>query len=231
MELATALAPKRSALAQARLQRQLPVREAAAKAGLTEDEVAWLEEGRVYRFRSTDDALLALTLYTTALGLDHREARALAGLPVPPKPFEANPRARLLVLGALAAALVALVGAFVLPGHAEEQARAAEAARLAVEAKLPKPWEIDVDILNGNGDINHTRVVASRIGAHGYHVARVARADRFDYPQTAVYYERGGKEAAERLARQLDVSTRPLPGGDNPHRLVVIVGPPRGPTG
>ena len=231
MELATALAPKRSALAQARLQRQLPVREAAAKAGLTEEEVAWLEEGRVYRFRSPDDALLALTLYTTALGVDHREARVLAGLPVPPKPFEANPRARLLVLAGLAAAVVALVAVFALPGRAEEQARAAEAARLAAEAKLPKPWEIGVDILNGNGDINHTRVVASRIGALGYHVARVARANRFDYPQTAVYYERGGKGAAERLGRQLDVRTRPLPGGDDPRRLVVIVGPPRGPAG
>ena len=55
MELATALDRKRSRLAQARLARQLPVREAAAKAGLTEDEVAWLEEGRVYRFRTPDD--------------------------------------------------------------------------------------------------------------------------------------------------------------------------------
>jgi transcriptional regulator with XRE-family HTH domain len=229
MELATALAPKRSALAQARLRRRLPMREAAAKAGLTEDEVSWLEEGRVYRFRSADDALLALVLYATALGVDHREARTLAGLPVPPKPFEANPRARLLVLGAVAAAAVALVAALVMPGRAEEQARASEAARLAAEAKLPKPWEVDVDILNGNGDINHTRVVASRIGALGYQIARVARANRFDYPQTAVYYERGGKQIAERLGRRLGVGTRPLPGGDNPRRLVVIVGPPRGP--
>lgn len=231
MELATAIAPKRSALAQARLQRQLPVREAAARAGLTEDEVTWLEEGRVYRFRSPDDALLALTLYTTALGVDHREARELAGLPVPPRPFEANPRARLLVLGALAAAIAALVAALVLPARADEQARTAEAARIAAEAKLPKPWEIGVDILNGNGNINYTRLVASRIGALGYHVARVARADRFDYPRTAVYYERGGRANAERLARQLGVSARPLPGGDDPRRLVVVVGPPRGPTG
>jgi transcriptional regulator with XRE-family HTH domain len=229
MELATALVPKRSALAQARLQRQLPVREAAAKAGLTEEEIAWLEEGRVYRFRSADDALLALVLYATALGVDHREARALAGLPVPPKPFEANPRARLLVLAAVAAAAVALVAALVLPGRAEEQARDAAAARLAAEAKLPKPWEVDVDILNGNGNINYTRVVASRIGALGYQVARVARANRFDYPQTAVYYERGGRQIAERMGRQLGVGTRPLPGGDNPRRLVVIVGPARGP--
>lgn len=231
MELATAIAPKRSALAQARLQRQLPVREAAARAGLTEDEVTWLEEGRVYRFRSPDDALLALTLYTTALGVDHREARELAGLPVPPRPFEANPRARLLVLGALAAAIAALVAALVLPARADEQARTAEAARIAAEAKLPKPWEIGVDILNGNGNINYTRLVASRIGALGYHVARVARADRFDYPRTAVYYERGGRANAERLARQLGVRARPLPGGDDPRRLVVVVGPPRGPTG
>jgi transcriptional regulator with XRE-family HTH domain len=229
MELATALAPKRSALAQARLQRQLPVREAAEKAGLTEEEIAWLEEGRVYRFRSADDALLALVLYATALGVDHREARALAGLPVPPRPFQANPRTRLLVLAAVAAAAVALVAALVLPGRAEEQERAAAAALLAAEAKLPKPWEIDVDILNGNGDINYTRVVGSRIGALGYRVARVARANRFDYPQTAVYYEHGGQQIAERLARQLGVGTRPLPGGDNPSRLVVIVGPPRGP--
>jgi transcriptional regulator with XRE-family HTH domain len=229
MELATALVPKRSALAQARLQRQLPVREAAAKAGLTEEEIAWLEEGRVYRFRSADDALLALVLYATALGVDHREARALAGLPVPPKPFEANPRARLLVLAAVAAAAVALVAALVLPGRAEEQARDAAAARLAAEAKLPKPWEVVVDILNGNGNINYTRVVASRIGALGYQVARVARANRFDYPQTAVYYERGGRQIAERMGRQLGVGTRPLPGGDNPRRLVVIVGPARGP--
>ena len=43
MELATALDHKRSPLAQARLQRQLPVREAAAKAGSTAEEVSWLE--------------------------------------------------------------------------------------------------------------------------------------------------------------------------------------------
>lgn len=229
MELATPLEPKRSALAQARLQRQLPVREAAARAGLTEDEVSWLEEGRVYRFRTPDDALLALLLYATALELDHREARRLAGLHVPPRPFAANPRTRIAVLGAVATAALALVAAFLLPARAEERARAAKAERLAVEARLPKPWEIDVDVRNGSGDINFTRRVASRVGALGYQVARVARADRFDYPQTTVFYERGGAEAAERLARQLGVVARPLPGGDNPRRLVVVVGPPRGP--
>src|ERR671919_285860 len=181
MELAT-LESKRSPLAQARLQRQLPLREAAAKAGLT----------------------------------------------VPPKPFEANPRTRLLVLAAIAAAATALVAALVMPGRSAERARAAAAAQLAVEAQLPKPWHVAVDVRNGSGDINYTRRVASRIGALGYHVARVGKADRFDYPQTAVYYERGGREVAERLARQLSVISRPLPGGKNPRRLVVIVGPNRG---
>jgi hypothetical protein len=225
MELAS-LESRRSPLAQARLKRQLPLREAAARASLTEDEVTWLEEGRVYRFRTPDDALLALLLYATALELDHREARELAGLPVPPKPFEANPRARLAVLAGVAVAAIALVVALVLPGRTEERNRAAEAARLLAEAKLPKPWEIAVDVRNGSGNITYTRQVASRIGALGYHIARVGRADRFDYPETAIYYERGGEPVAARLGRELRVPTKPLPGGDNPRRLVVVVGPP-----
>jgi hypothetical protein len=223
------LESRRSPLAQARLKRRLPLREAAARASLTEDEVTWLEEGRVYRFRTPDDALLALLLYATALELDHREARELAGLPVPPRPFEAHLRARLAVLGAVALAAIALVFALALPGRDQERVRAAEATRGIAEAKLPKPWQIAVDVRNGSGNITYTRRIASRVGALGYHVARVGRADRFDYPETAVYYEPGGAPVAERLARELRVTAKPLPGGDNPRRLVVVVGPPRGP--
>jgi hypothetical protein len=95
---------------------------------------------------------------------------------------------------------------------------------------LPPPWRIDVDVLNGSGDINYTRAVASRIGAFGYRIGRVAKAGRFDYTHTAVYYEPGGLPIAIRLARQLGIVTSPLPGGSNPRRLVVIVGPHRGPT-
>jgi transcriptional regulator with XRE-family HTH domain len=229
MELAHALDHSRSPLAKARLARRLPVREAARRAGLTEDEVTWLEEGRVYRFASPDDALLALVLYATALGIDHREARALVGLPVPQKGFEVNPWGRLVVLGAIAAALVALVIAVVLPGELAERARDADAARASAEARLPKPWQVRVDVLNGSGDITWTRQVASRIAAFGYQVTRVARADRFDYPHTAVYYQPGGQGLAARLARQLGVVAKPLPGGDNARRLVVVVGTRRGP--
>ena len=73
-----------SALTRARLQRQLTPEEAARRAGLTPDEVEWLEEGRLYRFRSSERATVALLLYATSLGIDRREARRLAGLPVGP---------------------------------------------------------------------------------------------------------------------------------------------------
>src|ERR671939_1700663 len=76
-----------SPLAAARLHGQLTVDEAARRAGIGADEATWLEEGRVYRFASADRALIAALLYATSLGIDHREARELAGLPVPPRPL------------------------------------------------------------------------------------------------------------------------------------------------
>lgn len=228
MELAQTLEPirERSPLAAARLHRQLTAEQAGRRAGLTADEVTWLEEGRVYRFPSADDALAALLLYVTALGIDRREARELVGLPVPPRPLEDNPRGRLIGLAAIAALLLALLAAVLVPdlGRGDSAAKAVAPARA-----LPPPWKISVDVLNGSGDINYTRRVASRIGALAYQVKRVAKADRFDYRQTSIYYEPGGEGIAVRLARQLGVTTKPLPGGDNPRRLVVIVGPAKGP--
>lgn len=216
-----------SPLAAARVQRKLTVEEAARLAGLLPDEVEWLEGGRLYRFRSTDDAIVAALLYAFALGIDQREARKLAGLRV--SPLAPSQRGRLFALGGLAGALLALVLAvWLLPARSPAgSAEARVAAR--VGAALPAPWKVSVDVLNGSGDINYTRRVASRVGALGYQVARVARADRFDYPQTAVYYQPGGQALAVRLARELRVATRPLPGGKNPRRLVVVVGPQRGP--
>src|SRR5438045_1811514 len=108
----------------ARLGRKLTVEEAARRAGLTAEEVEWLEQGRVYRFRTTEEALATAVVYR----------------------------------------------------------------------------------------IHH-----------------VGRANRFDYPRTAVYYEPGGQPLAVRLARQIGVVTLPLPNGRNPRRLVVIVGPHKGP--
>jgi hypothetical protein len=222
MELVRPL-EKTSPLAAARLHRQLTVAEAAKRAGLTADEVEWLEDGRVYRFPSADAALLATLLYATAIGIDHREARILAGLPVAPKPVELVSRGRrLLVLAVVAAALAALVAVLiVVPGGGPKSDTTG-----VVESLLPPPWKIEVDVLNGSGDINYTRQVASRIQALAYRIGRVTRAPRFGQTHTVVYFEPGGEGIAARLARQLGVTTAPLPGGHNPRRLVVIVGPP-----
>jgi transcriptional regulator with XRE-family HTH domain len=218
----------RSALASARLRRSLTVEEAAKRAGLPPDQVSWLEEGRVYRFPSTDHAIEATLMLAAALEIDRREARELAGLPVPPRPLDANPASRLIGVAALSAAFMALVAFVFVPAVTDSPAAPVDPV-VEQAASLPKPWKVQVEVLNGAGDINWTRQVGSRIQSLAYTVKKVGRADRFDYPQSAVYYSPGGRLIAVRLARQLGFVTRPLPGGTNPNRLVVIVGPQRGP--
>jgi transcriptional regulator with XRE-family HTH domain len=216
----------RSAFRAARLQRHLSVEEAARRAAISPDEVVWLEEARVYRFASTDAALTTALLLAAALDVDLREARALAGLP---GPSLSRRRGRLLgLLGALLAA-AALAGAVLLSKQRAEATPAQPEPSARAVAALPPPWKVSVDVLNGAGDIVRTRGLASRVGALGYAIRHVGRADRFDYTQTAVYYERGGRANAIRLARQLGVVAKPLPGGRNARRLVVVVGPQRGP--
>ncbi|HWG57391.1 MAG TPA: LytR C-terminal domain-containing protein [Gaiellaceae bacterium] len=219
--------PGRSALAAARLHRKLTVEEAARRAGITPDQVEWLEEARVYRFPSPETALEAALLLAAALEIDHREARELVGLPVPPRPLGVDPVGRLVGVAALSAALMALLAFVLVPAFANEPPPADPV--VAQAATLPKPWQIKVEVLNGAGDINWTRQLASRIQSLAYTVKAVQRADRFDYTRTAVYYPPGARLIAVRLARQLGVVTKPLPGGDDPLRLVVIVGPQRGP--
>jgi hypothetical protein len=226
MELVPALESKTETppLTAARLRRQLTVERAARIARLTPEEVTWLEEGRLYRFQSSNSALLALLLYTTALGIGRREARGLAGLPVLPRPKLTDRVSKTAAAVAGAVVLVVVLGALVLPGlGGGSGAKASSRA----DAGLPPTWRISVDVLNGSGDMNYTRSVASKIGGLAYRIERVARADRFDYTSTAVYFHSGGREVAERLARDLEVDARPLPGGTDPYRLVVVVGPPR----
>jgi hypothetical protein len=159
-------------------------------------------------------------LCTTALGIDHREAMELAGLPTPPLP--ANPLRRIGLLAAVAALIVAATLAVVLAqssSHTKPSLAAAEATT------LPAPWAINVVVLNGNGDLVWTRQVASRIQALSYRIVKVAKATSFNYPQTEVYYPPGAVAIATRLAKQLGVPVQPLPGGLDARRLVVIVGP------
>jgi transcriptional regulator with XRE-family HTH domain len=209
-----------SALARARVHRQLTVEEAAKRAGLTEEEVTWIEDGRLYRFGPGEQATLALLLYATALGIGRREARRLAGLPV----VERRRKSPLAVLAGVTAMALAVAASFALPRVVEGSA---EDGTAAAAQNLPDPWKISVDVLNGGGDINYTRRVADRIGSMAYQIKRVARATRFDYPETAVYFPPGSGPLGQRLADQLGVKARPLPGGKNKRRLVVIVGTPR----
>jgi transcriptional regulator with XRE-family HTH domain len=222
VELARPLDPsfaeKPSVLAGLRLQRKLTVEEAAKRAALWPDQVQWLEEGRLYRFPTGEAAVLALLRYATSLGIDHREARRLAGLPVePPAPRRF---ARWAAAGA-AAALVAVLLTAVFIGFGNGSTQASKAAL------LPAPWKISVDVLNGSGDINYTRQVATHVGSFGYRIGHVTKANRFGYKQTVIYFEPGGEALARRLSSQLGCGTiSPLPGGRDSHRLVVITGPP-----
>jgi len=212
-----------SPLAHARLKRQLTIEEAARRADVEPDEVQWLEEGRLYRFPTPDRALLVTLLYATALGVDHREALELAGLPTPPLP--PNPLRRLAAVAAAGALVLAATLAVVLAARSGSPPKASEAA--AAAATLPAPWAIKVVVLNGSGDIVYTRTVASRIQALSYRIVHVGKATSFNYPQTEVYYPPGGEQIGLRLAKELDVPAQPLPGGTDPKRLVVIVGPAR----
>jgi transcriptional regulator with XRE-family HTH domain len=209
----------------ARLRRQLSVEEAARRSGITPDQVRWLEEGRAYAFRTPDDALTAAALLASGLGLDNHEARELAGLPVLPRPLERNPRGR---LGLVTALLVLVAAGAALAGYALGGSSSREVTvpgtPAAKATPLPAAWQIRVRVLNGGGDINYTRRVASRIQALGYHVSFVGRADRFGYPRTTVFYARGDTAIATRLADELRVEAMPLPSGGKRSQLSVVVG-------
>lgn len=224
MELARPLAAEQPAqtspLTTLRLQRKLTIEQAAKRAALWPEQLEWIEEGKLYRFQGQHTAVLALLRYATALGIDQREARGLSGMPV--EPPARRPVGRWLAAGAAAAILVAVTIALAM-GLRGGDSRSAAQRRAST---LPPPWKVSIDVLNGSGDINYTRRVATRIGSFGYRIQHVTRANRFDYKETSVYFEPGGGALALRLAAQLGgVTTHPLPGGKNHRRLVVIAGP------
>jgi transcriptional regulator with XRE-family HTH domain len=229
MELVHQLEPSgdQSPLARARLQRQLTVEETARRAGLSVEEVRWLEEGRVYRFPSPDDALLATLLYATALGIDASEARELAGLPPLPSLIRRHRRARYAVLAAAGVALAIALAVVFVPHGGGKRTAGAGAGRTA---NLPPPWRIPVTVLNGSGNVEYTRRVADHVLSLAYRVRKVGRADNFKYAATAVFFPPRCEGVAARLADELGVDARPLPGGAGPCQLYVIVGPPADPT-
>ena len=84
-------------------------------------------------------------------------------------------------------------------------------------------------VLNGRGNMIYTRHVADRVLSLAYRVKKVGRADSFAYPQTAVFFPPRCEGVGIRLATELGVAAKPLPGGKGPCQLYVIVGPQRGP--
>jgi transcriptional regulator with XRE-family HTH domain len=214
--------PQASPLREARERRELTPRAVALRSGLTEEEIEWLEEGRIYRFPSQSSAILAAVVYATALGVDRAEARRLAGLPVGRR-LNVNARARLVVVG-LAAALLSALTVMVLVPDLQLTRTRTRTVEAIPNANLPAPWKLHINVENGNGDIAWTRQLASRIGAMGYTISHVGPADRFTYSHTAVYYGPGGRAVGLRLAHQLAVDALPTPGLTS-HQLLVIVGP------
>jgi hypothetical protein len=214
--------PQPSPLADARSKRDLSIKQVAYRSGLAEHEIEWLEEGRLYRFPSQNAAILAGVVYATALGIDRYEARRLAGLPITGGGFRVNARARLIVVGALAALLSALSVMIMAPNLHLTRTRTIEAIP---NAGLLPPWKLKVTVENGAGDINWTRALASRVGAMGYTIAHVGPADRFDYKSSTVFYGTGGRDVGLRLARQLAVAATQQAPGLRGNQLLVIAGP------
>jgi hypothetical protein len=218
--LGPASEPETSPLAVARVRRRMTVEEAAARSGLGVEDVKCLEERRIYRFPSVDDAIAAALVYATAIGVSAREARALAGLPVGPERWSLR---RWLAIVAFAAAAAAL-GWFVVVPEIRPDAKE-DTAVVDPVSQLPPPWEIRVDVFNGTEVPNAATLLANEIGGPlAYRIGTVENAERLDYVETRVYYPAGSEDIAKRLAAQLGVETAALPGRGEKNRLVVIVG-------
>lgn len=213
-----------SPLGAARLRRRLTVEEAAARAGMKIDEVKSLEENRMYRFGSSANALAAALVYATALGISQREAREMAGLPVASGFLRTNRRRRAAALTVFTV-MCLLLGWFVARPQLAPSGESAPAITPHTQAEsLPPHWEIQVDVYNGTGVGNAAAGLANEVAGLAYRIGTVQDARRKDYLETLVYYPPGAEEIARRLAREVGIGVTALPGGDDPRRLVVIVG-------
>jgi hypothetical protein len=216
-----------SPLGAARLRRRLTIEEAAARAEMDVDSLRSLEENRVWRFGSNADAIASALVYAAALGVSEREARELAGLPVRPRLIAPWWRRRWLAVGSAACALAAGLALFLQPSLGRNESRAALPPAVQSKPappKLPERWEIEVDVYNGTRVGNAAASVANDVAGLAYRMGEVENAKRRDYTKTLVYYPPRGEEIGRRLASELGVGTAALPSGDDPLRLVVIVG-------
>jgi hypothetical protein len=215
-----------SPLGTVRKKRHLTLEEAAARARLEVDDVKALEENRIYRFPSVDEALATTLVYVTSLGVSEREARELAGLPVPTRArwnFK-----RWVVVATLSLVVATLFVFAVKPGLVPYRIAPTASGPAAAPPQLPPPWQIRVDVYNGTGIPNAATTLANEVGGPlAYRIGTVKNAKRTDYLVTRVYYPPGAAEIAQRLAGQLGIGVTALPSGKDRKRLVVIVGSDR----
>ena len=203
----------------------MTLEQAAARANMDVDAIKSLEDNCIYRFGSNADALAAALVYAASLGINEREARRLAGLPVPSRLDPWSPRRTLAALAFLVTCTV-LAWFVAWPQFFPETPAAAAASAPAkpVAALLPARWQIQVDVFNGTTKGNAAAGLANEVAGLAYKMGTVANAKQRNYQRTLVYYPPGGEGIAKRLAAELALGTRALPGGDNPLRLMVIVG-------
>ena len=179
------------------------------------------EEGRLYRFPSSDAALMALLLYSTGLGIGRREARRLAGLPIFTRPRREHVRqAAGMMVGAVL--LLAAAGAFVLPGSCTQATHAPGDCRSGPAA----------DVEGGSGRSQRQR--RHELHAH----ASRARSERSPTGSTGstrrplrLSRDRRVLPSGRREARRTAGPPLGVPHGRfraaRPERLVVVVGPAR----
>ena len=211
------------------------------------DAVRALEEGRLHRFPSLQDAVAAATVYAASLGISEREAKRLAGLPVRPRLLQTWSIRR---LGAAAAfgASAGLLAWFVLVPRLDNEGApplpTAAPAPIVPTPALPERWEIRVDVLNGSKAAG-AATPTSRRQDGGSLAARVARALSNDprsrrtaslasisrpAPWRRRVRLRRDRRAPRRCRGELGIGTAALPGGKNPLRLYVIIGTKKPPT-
>src|SRR4051794_7480565 len=172
-----------SPLEVARTRRGLTREEAAALTALSVDEITWLEEGRLYRFRSSHVAVAAATPYAAALDIDHREALELAGRPVPPRSGDSR-RSRLLVLGGVALVLLLVIASL----GAVSWLTGTTGRGSGSSAKLPPTWQVTVDVLNGSGDLFYTPKIPHQIKGAPYPPRPPPKARNLRHKATAGHH-------------------------------------------
>ena len=212
-----------SPLARARVHRQLTIDEAARRAGVAPEECTGSKRAGSTAFRPPTARCSRRCSTRRRSSSTTARRSGWRGCDVPPIPPEANPLKRFGAITAFAALILAAVLAVAFARNestGKPNASVARRPRRAAGAVGDQGRRAERQRrhrLHAHGRVAHPgAVVPNPEGRQG---------GGFNYPQTQVYYPPGGQAIGERLAKQLDVPMQPLPGGNDPKRLVVIVGP------